>query len=326
MTFGEQNSEQEGHDQLDFALDQGVNFIDTAELYAVPTKPETQGSTEKIIGSWIAKRKRRDDFILASKITGPSPNLTYIRKPLHVNPEQIQIALEGSLRRLQTDYLDLYQLHWPERHTNYFGNLGYKYSPNDPWIDNFHEVLDCLQGLVKEGKIRSIGISNETPWGFARFNQLSEQFDLPKMQSVQNPYNLLNRTYEVGMAEMSIRNRAGLLAYSPMAFGMLSGKYHKSEKPKDGRLTLYPHYNRYNGKRSLKATEAYLKLAKESGLTLAQMSLAFVNQQPFLTSNIIGATKMSQLKENIASVNINLEDDLIKAINKVHERNPNPAP
>lgn len=326
MTFGEQNTEKDGHEQLDYALEQGVNFIDTAELYAVPTKPETQGSTETIIGTWIAKRKRRDDFVLASKIAGPSPNLKYIRDPLHINPEQIVIALEGSLKRLQTDYLDLYQLHWPERHTNYFGKLGFKYSANDPWVDNFHEVLECLQGLVKAGKIRQIGISNETPWGFSHFNQLSEKFDLPKMQSVQNPYSLLNRTYEVGMAEMSIRNQAGLLAYSPMGFGMLSGKYHNDEKPKDGRLTLYTRTDRYNGERSYSATEAYLKLAKDNGLTLAQMSLAFVNQQPFLTSTIIGATKMSQLKENIDSVNVKLDKDLIKAINKIHEANPNPAP
>lgn len=326
MTFGEQNTEQEGHEQLDYAIDQGVNFIDTAELYAVPANPKTQGETERIIGTWLYNRGRRDDLVLATKITGPSPNLTYIRDPMGFSPEQIESALEGSLRRLQTDYVDLYQLHWPERKTNFFGKRGYEHDPEEEWEDNFLAVLQKFQQLVEAGKIRHFGISNETAWGAMRYLYLADKHDLPRCVSIQNPYNLLNRTYEINLAEVSIRESAGLLAYSPMAFGLLSGKYHKKSSREGARLNQFKQMSRYNGERSQEATARYLAIAEQHDLSLAQMSLAFVNTRPFLTSNIIGATSMKQLKENIASISVTLSPEVLKAIKEVHEAVPNPAP
>lgn len=325
MTFGEQNTEAEGHEQLDYALDQGINFIDTAELYSVPPRAETTGSTERIIGTWINSRKNRDKFILASKITGPS-KMTWIRDALVFNKEQLVKALEGSLQRLQTDYLDLYQLHWPERPTNYFGKRGYVHNDSSKWEDNFLEILQVLDGFVKAGKIRHFGISNETPWGFMRYMQESEKHDLPRCQSIQNPYSLLNRLFEVGLAEISIREQAGLLAYSPMGFGMLSGKYHKGTASENSRINRYKNYSRYSSTQSMEATRQYLEIAEKHGLTLAQMSLAFVNTRPFLTANIIGATSMEQLKENIDSINIDLSEELLKEIEAVHNTIPDPAP
>lgn len=326
MTFGEQNTEAEGHEQLDYALDQGVNFIDTAELYSVPARAETQGSTERIIGAWINSRKNRDRFVLATKIVGPSPNLTYIRNPMKFDRASINEALEGSLRRLQTDYVDLYQLHWPERKTNYFGKRGYVHDPNDPWEDNFLEILETLRNLVRAGKIRHIGVSNETPWGLMRFLHLAEKHDLPRCVSIQNPYSLLNRTFEVGLAEVAIRESAGLLAYSPMAFGLLSGKYHRGTARQGARLNQFKTMSRYNGPNAKAATEKYLAIAEKHGLTLAQMSLAFVNSRPFLTSNIIGATTMEQLRENIASIDVELPYEVLREIEEVHSVLPNPAP
>lgn len=326
MTFGEQNTEAEGHEQLDYALDQGINFIDTAELYAVPTKKETQGETEKIIGSWIKNRNNRDQYILATKIVGPNPGLTYIRNPLKFDKDQIETALHGSLKRLQTDYIDLYQLHWPERKTNFFGKLGFQYDENDEWEDNFLEILTNLEEHRKAGKIRYFGISNETPWGFMHFLELAKKHNLPRCMSVQNPYSLLNRTYEVGMAEISIRENAGLLAYSPMAFGLLSGKYHNGSDTSSSRITKYKRMARYSGELSYKATKAYLEIAKKYGISLAQLALAFVNTRPFLTSNIIGATSMAQLKENINSIHIKLDEEMLKEIEAVHQSIPNPAP
>ena len=326
MTFGEQNSEAEGHEQLDYALDQGINFIDTAELYSIPGRKETQGSTEKIIGTWINSRKNRDKFILATKITGPSPGLTYIRNPMGFDREKITSAVEGSLQRLQTDYLDLYQLHWPERKTNFFGRRGYKHPAQETWQDNFLEVLEVMKDLVQAGKIRHFGISNETPWGLNRFLRLAEQHDLPRCQSVQNPYNLLNRLYEVGMAEISIRENAGLLAYSPMAFGLLSGKYHGETAPENTRLAKYKTMSRYNSEQCRDATGRYLQVAEKYGTSLAKLSLAYVNTRPFLTSNIIGATSMEQLRENIDSLNLEITPEMAKDIDKVHELIPNPAP
>lgn len=327
MTFGEQNTEAEGHEQLDFALEQGVNFIDTAELYSVPGKAETQGSTERIIGTWIKKRNNRDQYILATKITGPSEGLKYIRNPLNFSKEQIRIAIEGSLKRLQTDYVDLYQLHWPERKTNFFSTLGYVHDENDPWEDNFLEILQEMDKLVKEGKIRYFGISNETAWGMMRFEHLVEKHDLPKSMSIQNAYNLLNRSFEVGCGEVAIRQNMGLLAYSPMGFGMLSGKYHKegADNPMY-RINKYKQYARYSSPASIEATRRYLEIAENNGMTLAEMSLAFVNTRPFVTANIIGATTMTQLKENINSVNVELSDDVLKAIEQVHKEISNPAP
>lgn len=325
MTFGQQNTEEEGHEQLDYALDQGINFIDTAEMYSIPGRKETQGSTESIIGTWIRKRSNRDRFVLATKITGPS-SMTWIRNPLKYNRKQITAAIDGSLRRLQTDYVDLYQLHWPERKTNYFGKLGYKHDPNDAWEDNFLEVLQVMDDLIKFGKIRHFGVSNETPWGLMRWLNLAEAPNKPRCVSIQNPYNLLNRTFEIGLSEIAIREKTGLLAYSPMGFGMLSGKFHKGTDKPTARINQFKAYKRYNGELSRKATAAYLEIAERHNLSLAQMSLAFVTQQPFVTSNIIGATSILQLKENIESIKLKLSPEILEEIEAVHKAIPNPAP
>lgn len=326
MTFGEQNTQEEGHRQLDYALERGVNFIDTAELYAIPSRPETQGSTERIIGEWFKLGGKRDKVILATKVTGPSPNLHHIRNPLRFTPQQIRKAIEGSLFRLQTDYIDLYQLHWPERKTNFFGKRGFPVGDHDPWEDNFLEVLQTLDALGREGKLRYIGLSNETPWGVHRMLQLSELHSLPRVVSIQNPYSLLNRTFEVGLAEIALREQVGLLSYSPLAFGMLSGKYHNGQATPENRINQFKQMSRYNGKNAHEATARYLELAEENGLSLAQMALAFINTRPFLTSNIIGATNMEQLKENIDSAEVDLSPGLLNAIEKIHEGIPNPAP
>lgn len=327
MTWGEQNTEAEGHEQMSYALDQGVNFWDTAELYSVPGKAETYGSTEKIIGTWFKKNGNRDKVVLASKIGGASPNLTWIRGAEDFSYRAIMKATDDSLKRLQTDYIDLYQLHWPTRKTNFFGQKEYKHSKKDQWQDNFLELLGAMQDLVKQGKIRYFGISNETPWGFHNFLKLSEQHNLPRVASVQNPYSLLNRTYEIGMAEMSIRENAGLLAYSPLGFGVLSGKYINGTARPKARLNVFgKSYARYSGEQSVKATTKYLAIAEKHGLSLAQMALAFVNIQPFLTANIIGATSMEQLKENIDSINVELSDEILKEIGAVHQEYSNPAP
>ncbi|MDP4821092.1 MAG: NADP(H)-dependent aldo-keto reductase [Saprospiraceae bacterium] len=326
MTFGEQNTEAEGHEQLDYALDQGINFIDTAEMYSVPGRPQTQGSTERIIGTWIQSRRNRDRFLLASKVTGPSAGLKHIRNPLRFTREQIMTAIEGSLTRLQTDYIDLYQLHWPERNTNFFGKLGYKHDPAEEWEDNLLEVLEVMQDLVTAGKIRYFGVSNETPWGLMRFLYLAERYGLPRGVSIQNPYNLLNRTFEIGLAEVALRERAGLLAYSPMAFGLLSGKYHEGVAAPTSRINQFKQLARYNSALSHEATAAYLEIAQQHGISLAKLSLAFVNQQPFVSSNIIGATTMEQLRENIDSIQVHLSDEILQEIEAVHQRIPNPAP
>lgn len=325
MTFGEQNTESEGHEQLSYAKEQGVNFIDTAELYSVPGRKETQGSTERIVGSWL-KGEKREDFILATKCTGPSAGLKYIREDLNFSKKHLNIALEGSLKRLQTDYIDLYQLHWPERKANFFGKLGYTYDESDQWKDNFMEVLETLDGFIKSGKVRHIGLSNETAWGAMKFLGYSEAHDLERVQTIQNPYNLLNRSYEVGLAEVSMREDVGLLAYSPLAFGILSGKYLTGEKHENSRIALFPQLARYNAQQCYDATNAYNDVAKKHGLSLTQMSLAFVNQQPFVASNIIGATTMDQLKENIASQDIVLSEEVLKDIEAVHKIYTYPAP
>ncbi|MCI4651480.1 NADP(H)-dependent aldo-keto reductase [Phaeodactylibacter sp.] len=326
MTFGEQNTEAEGHEQLSYAVEQGVNFIDTAEMYSVPGRPETQGSTERIIGTWLKGRGRRDDVIIATKVTGPSTGLKHIRNPLRFTPEQIRTAIEGSLNRLQTDYVDLYQLHWPERNTNCFGKRGYKHNPDEGWEDNLPQVLQTLNELKEEGKIRHYGVSNETPWGLMRYHHLAEVHNLPRMVSIQNPYSLLNRTFEVGLSEVAMREQTGLLAYSPMAFGLLSGKYHrKQDQPRD-RINKFKQLSRYNSQNCQEATTRYLSIAENYGLNMAQMSLAFVNQQPFTTANIIGATTMEQLRENISSIDVTLSQDVLNEIEAVHEAIPNPAP
>ncbi len=325
MTFGEQNTEADAHEQLDFAFDQGVNFIDTAELYAVPASKETQGLTEKYIGSWLSKTKKRKEIVLATKITGPSKNLSHIRKNLGYSKAALEEALTNSLQRLQTDYIDLYQLHWPDRNANFFGKRGYLHDKNERWQDNIAEVITILNNWVKEGKIRQYGLSNETPWGVMRHLQESTQNEWTRAKTIQNPYSLVNRTFEVGLAEIALREKVGLLAYSPMAFGKLSGKY-LNQDPKNARVILFPQMSRYNKPQVDQAIEKYAKIAEKHGLSLAQMSLAFVNQQAFVTSTIIGATTMKQLKENIGSIEVKLSNELIKEINEVHEQIPNPAP
>ncbi len=325
MTFGEQNSQEEAFEQMDYALSQGVIFFDTAELYAIPAKAQTYGDTERIIGNWFKKRKNRDKIVLASKIAGPATNTTHIRTCGYSRSE-IYKAVEGSLSRLQTDYIDLYQIHWPDRRTNFFGRMGYTYDANEIWEDNIHEILSSLNDLINEGKIRKIGISNETPFGLLRYLEESKEYNLPKISTIQNPYSLLNRTFEIGNAEICMRKNIGLLAYSPLGFGTLSGKYLNGQKPEKARITLFPSYVRYSGKSAIEATEQYCELAKENGLSPAQMALAFVNHQPYVTANIIGATTMAQLKENIQSINIKLPDVLIGKINTIHKNIPNPAP
>ena len=326
MTWGEQNNQEEAFEQMDYALDQGVNFFDTAEMYAIPPSEKNFGTTEKIIGNWFIKRNNREKVILATKISGPG--LSWIRGGgLQYTKENITTALEGSLKRLQTDYIDLYQLHWPERNTNYFGNLDYKHEKEEKEWNSIESVLKVLKQFVDQGKIRYVGLSNESAWGLSKFLEIAKSYNLPKMMSVQNPYNLLNRTYEVGLAEISVREQSGLLAYSPLASGVLSGKYRNNQKPKGSRLQLFGDYfPRYVGKLSNLAVEEYFKVAKKHKISLAQLSLAFVNKQPFLTSNIIGATTMKQLKEDIESTNIELSSEIIDEINLVHKNNPNPAP
>lgn len=327
MTFGEQNTAAEGHEQLDYALDQGINFIDTAELYSVPGRQETQGSTERIIGTWLAQRQQRDRVVLATKIVGPSPGLVYIRNPLDFSPASIQAAIEGSLQRLQTDYIDLYQLHWPERKMNMFGKRGFEYDPNDPWVDNFLEVLHSMAGLIQAGKVRHFGLSNESPWGLMRWLQLAEQHGLPRAVSIQNPYSLLNRLFEVGLAEIALRESAGLLAYSPLAFGLLSDKHHQAgEDLSQTRLARFKQLSRYNSEQSRQAAQQYHALATQHGLSLAQMALAFVNTRPFVTSNIIGATSLAQLRENIASIDLTLSEEVLAGIEAIHRAIPDPAP
>lgn len=326
MTWGKQNTEEEGHEQMDYALEQGVNFFDVAELYPVPAKAELYGDTEKIIGSWFKKTGNRDKVVLASKIAGNGDYTKFIRTT-GFSRESIINAVEGSLERLQTDYIDLYQLHWPERNTNYFGKRGYEHDISDHWDDNFHQVLETLRDLIREGKIRHVGISNETPWGTMRYLEESKvHATLPRTITIQNPYSLLNRLFEVGLSEIAIRERIGLLAYSPLGFGALSGKYLGGRMPEGSRVALFPNYNRYNGEIATMATQKYYELAQANDLSLAQMSLAFVNTRPFVTSNIIGATSLKQLTENIASIDVALSEDVLKGIEAIHNQIPNPAP
>jgi aryl-alcohol dehydrogenase-like predicted oxidoreductase len=326
MTWGEQNSEVEAHQQMDYALERGVNFWDAAEMYPVPPKAETQGRTEEYIGSWLAKRGKRDKVIIATKVTGRSEGFAYLgRGETRLSRAHIRQAVEGNLKRLRTDYIDLYQMHWPDRSTNYFGQLGYRHV-DEADVISMEESLGAMAELVAEGKIRHVGLSNETPWGVMHALKLAEANGLPRVVSVQNPYNLLNRSYEVGLAEISIRERCGLLAYSPLAFGVLSGKYLSGQRPAKGRLTLFARFQRYNNPLAEKATAAYAAVAKKHGLDMAQMALAYVNRQLFVTSNIIGATTMEQLKSNIDSIELALSDEALQDIEMVHLQTPNPCP
>lgn len=325
MTWGNQNTETEGHAQMDMAFDKGVNFFDTAELYPVPATAETQGRTSEIIGTWFKKSGNRDKIILASKIAGPGDYTAHIRKTGFAS-EGIKEAVDLELKRLQTDYIDLYQLHWPERSTNTFGVRDYIHNPNDSWKDNFNEILYTLDELIKVGKIRHVGLSNEKAWGMMRYLEESKQHDLPRMITIQNAYSLLNRVFEGDAAEVSMREGMGLLAYSPMAFGVLSGKYIKGTAAANARLKLFPRFARYSSEQSTEATKRYLKIAEDNNMSLAQMSLAFVTDRPFVTANIIGATNLEQLEENINSASISLSEDVMNQINQVHSEIPNPAP
>ena len=326
MTWGEQNSEREGFEQMDFALSKGVNFWDTAEIYSIPMREETYGETERIIGNWFQKTKKRNDIVLATKVCGSTSN-KYIRGGGNsFGKKKIAEALDESLKRLKTDYIDLYQLHWPERNTNFFGKLGYEHNEDTEWT-KFEDILENLKKFIDQGKIRYVGLSNETPWGLSKFLEISKNKNLPRMLSVQNPYNLLNRTYEVGLAEISVREQSGLLAYSPLACGYLSGKYRNNQLPKGSRMALHKDFwTRYNKPNAEKAIEAYYEVAKKFRLDLSQMSLKFLEIQPFVTSVIIGATTMEQLKTDIESVNINLTEEIINEINQVQKIYPNPCP
>lgn len=324
MTWGQQNTEAEGHQQMDYALEQGINFIDTAEMYSIPARKETQGSTEKIIGSWLKKTGNRDKIILASKIAGPGKAVAHIRPNPGFGKKALTDAIHNSLTRLQTDYLDLYQLHWPERNSNFFGQRGYLHDPEEEWEDNFKEVLFHLNEFIKAGKIRHIGLSNESPYGVMRCAEEARK-GAPKISTVQNPYNLLNRKDEIGLTEIYHRENIGLFPYSPLGMGTLSGKYLK-KKPANARLTLFPQYGRYSNPLATEATLKYCEIAEKHNVRPAQLALAFVEMQPFVTSTIIGATSMEQLTENIGSIDIQLSEEIIKEINQVHETIPNPAP
>lgn len=326
MTWGEQNTREEGFAQMDYALEQGVNFFDTAELYSIPPNAQTYGNTETIIGKWLSARGKRDKVVLASKIAGPGESwIPHIRDgKTRFDKSNIETAINKSLERLQTDYIDLYQLHWPERKTNFFGKLGYQVE--DDQFTPIIETLQVLQEQIDAGKIRYIGLSNETPWGVMSFLKVAEQHNLPRIVSVQNPYNLLNRSYEVGLAEISFREHCGLLSYSPLGFGVLSGKYLNNQKPKGARITQWPDYTRYTSPQAISATEKYVALANQSGLDPAQMALAYVNSRPFLTSTIIGATTMEQLQDNIASIELELPDEVLDGIEDIHTQIPNPSP
>ena len=325
MTWGNQNTEADGFAQMDYAVEKGVNFFDTAELYPVPATKETQGRTSKIIGNWLKIKQNRDKIVLASKIAGPGDYTAHIRTT-GFKGDTIRQAIDLELKRLQTDYIDLYQLHWPERQTNTFGVRDYKPSAKDPWIDNFNEVLHELNALVKAGKIRAYGLSNEKSWGSMRYLEEVRKDKLPKISTIQNAYSLLNRVFEGDLAEISLRENMGLLAYSPLAFGVLSGKYIEGTAAKNARLNLFPRFARYSSEQATEATKAYLKLAKELGLSLTTLALAFVSERPFVTSNIIGATTLEQLKENIDSIHTKLDEDTLKEINTIHSKIPNPSP
>lgn len=324
MTFGEQNSESDAHSQLDFAVEKGINFIDTAEMYPIAAREATLGATERYIGSWLKKSGKRDDLVVATKIAGPNRGMAYIRNPLDFSKKNIHEAVNLSLKNLQTDYIDLYQMHWPERVMNMFGQRGVS-KIDSQWQENFFEVLSIYDGIIKEGKIRHIGVSNENPYGVMKFISESEKHNLPRIVTIQNPFSLLNRLYEVGLSEIGMRENVGLMAYSPLAFSFLTGKHLNGIQP-TSRLGLFPQFTRYNNENCYRATKLYKDLAESNGLTLTQMALAFVNQQDFVMSTIIGATTMNQLRENITAFDTVLSPKVISEINKIQELIPNPAP
>ncbi|MEQ9608660.1 MAG: NADP(H)-dependent aldo-keto reductase [Kiloniellaceae bacterium] len=327
MTWGQQNSEQEGFQQMDYALDQGVNFIDTAEMYPIATRAETYGRTEEIIGNWMAARGTRDKVIVATKIVGPNAGrFPYIRGgETRFDRKHIAAAVDASLKRLKTDTIDLYQLHWPDRATNDFGKLAYQHEDGAQETP-IEETLEALDAVVKAGKVRHVGLSNENPWGVMRFVTGAEQGKGPRVASVQNPYSLLNRSFETRMAEVAIREDVGLLAYAPLAAGTLTGKYLNDQWPAGARRTLWPDNRRYQGPHADKAAAAYVQLARDHGLDPAALALAFVLRQRFLTAAIIGATTLDQLKTNIAAAEISLGDDLLAGLEDIHKRYTYPSP
>jgi len=329
MTWGEQNTEADAHSQLDLALESGINLIDAAEMYPVPPRPETQGRTEQYIGTWVSKGGRRDRVVLATKAAGPARKP---HNPRHIrggdcffDRKNLEAALHDSLKRLRTDYVDLYQLHWPDRSTNTFGQLGYLHV-KDEVTTPIDETLRVLEDFIKAGKVRAIGVSNETPWGLSRFVHFAETLGLPRVASIQNPYNLLNRSFEIGLSEIALREDVGLLAYSPLAFGVLSGKYLAGARPAGARVTLFERFQRYTNENAEAATYEYVKLARKHGIDPVDLALGFVNTRDFLTSNIIGATTLAQLKQNIASATITLPEEVLTGIDAIHRRYPNPAP
>jgi len=325
MTWGEQNTEAEGHEQMDYALARGINLFDTAEMYPVPPRAETCHETERIIGTWFASRGKRDRVILATKAVGPGPHVTHVREGNRHDRAHLTAALEGSLRRLQTDHIDLYQLHWPDRPVPLFGTRDFS-PPKEKEPVPIEETLAVLADFVKEGKVRHVGLSNETPWGTMRFLELARGGALPRMVTIQNSYNLLNRTFDGGLSEICHEEGMRLLAYSPLAFGRLSGKYRGGNKPEGARLSIWERFARYNGASSDLAVEEYARIAGEAGLDFAQMSLAWINARPHVASNLIGATTMEQLKANIDSVDLELSQEILGAIEAVHRKIPNPCP
>ena len=325
MTWGTQNSEKDAFEQMDYAVSQGINFFDTAEIYSVPPTSDSYGKTELMIGNWFEKRKNRDKIILASKVAGPGCD--WIRGGgNNFDEKKIGEAIDGSLKRLKTDYIDLYQLHWPERSTNYFGRRDYLFNNKEGDWNSFESILEALKKYIKSGKIRHIGMSNETPYGLSRYLEISKNKGAPRMMSVQNPYNLVNRTYEIGMSEISIRQKCGLLVYYPLAAGALSGKYRNGKMPKESRMTLFKGWERHLNPLAMRAYDKYFKLAKDFNLTMVQLAQSFVNSRPFVTSNIIGATTMNQLKENVESINIEFTNEMMERVNEIHNDNPNPSP
>ncbi|MDC0192744.1 aldo/keto reductase [Alphaproteobacteria bacterium] len=329
MTFGEQNSQKDGFEQMDYAIDRGVNFIDTAEMYAVPTRAETYGKTEEIVGNWIKSKKNRDKIILATKIASKSSGLSWVReggKNLSFNKKNVNAAMDASLKRLKTDYVDLYQLHWPERNVPKFGVMDFEYDPNDNEWTAIEEVLENLNHLITQGKVRYIGVSNETPWGLMKFMQVAKEKKLPIMVSIQNVYNLVNRVFDIANSEVSLRENCGLLAYSPLAGGRLSGKYLNDQNPKNSRYTLFASiFQRHRTPRGEVAISKYVNLANKYNITPSTFANAFVNDRPFVTSNIIGATTMDQLKENIDSIDIKFSDEILREIEDIHLTDPNPC-
>ena len=325
MTFGNQNTEAEAHSQLDYAFERGINFLDTAEMYPIGGNEHIFGSTERFIGTWIAKnRHKRNKMVVATKIAGPNRGLGYIRQPLDFSKKSIHDAVDLSLKNLQTDYIDLYQTHWPDRVMNMFQKRGLQ-DIDTQWKENIFEVLTIFDGLIKEGKIKHIGVSNENPWGVMKFLNEAEKHNLPRIATIQNPYSLLNRLFEVGLSEICMRENVSLLAYSPLGFGFLTGKY-LNGYPENSRMKLFPNFVRYTNQNSFKATQLYQDLAHSLGLTATELSIAFVHHQKFVTSTIIGATSLDQLEENINAFDVLLTDDIIKEIDKIQEQIPNPAP